>query len=224
MVGNIEQYSELTRKYVEALRREGDNFDPSEWFWKAIEQSRREKLAMAWPPSELLPSGSTGSSSSPLTRPASLPAKPSLSLSTSVYPGGSQNRIARRLASLSDLWDDVQESRNRDAIYRYLGAVFDLIAAYKGRRRRKRLLRRAYKFAGRAFDEHANPFAAIIRCTSGGEADRKAISKYARALTYVYCQHSRPRGGVKRFIKRAGGINVCAARYAALRRRKADES
>ena len=114
---------------------------------------------------------------------------------------------------MSDAWDEFQESRVRDAVYGYLKAVFAFVVDYKGRRRTKRLLRRAFQFAGLPFDKNADPFAAVIRCTSERNVDNKTISKWARALRYAaHCK--RPRTPLKRFIKKMGGINACAERYA----------
>ena len=84
-----------------------------------------------------------------------------------------------------------QESRVRDAIYGYLKTVFAVVVDHKGRRQTKRLLRRAFQFAGLAFDKNADPFAAVIRCTSERNVDNKTISKWARALRYVaHCKRA----------------------------------
>jgi hypothetical protein len=112
----------------------------------------------------------------------------------------------------SDAFDEFQESRARDAMYGYLKAVFALVEDCKGRRRTKRLLRRAFQFAGLSFDKNADPFATVIRCTSERDIDNKTISKWARALRYAaHCKS--PKTGLKRFMKKMGGINGCADRH-----------
>jgi hypothetical protein len=101
----------------------------------------------------------------------------------------------------------------RDAVYGYLDAVFAIVEHYRVRRRTKRLLRRASEFSGLPFDKQADPFTALIRCTSADEVDNKTISKWARALRYVaHCNV--PRTRLKMFMKKAGGVNACADRYA----------
>jgi hypothetical protein len=60
--------------------------------------------------------------------------------------------------------------------------VFAIVAYCKVRRRTKKLLRRAFEFAELPFDKNADPFTAIIRCTSDDNADSKTTSKWARAL------------------------------------------
>jgi hypothetical protein len=99
-----------------------------------------------------------------------------------------------------------------------LEAVFAIVALYKVRRRTNRLLRHAFKFAHLPFEKHADPFAAVIRCTCGGLADNKTISKWARALRYV-ARRKKPRMRLKAFMKGAGGVNACADRYAKYFRR-----
>jgi hypothetical protein len=76
-----------------------------------------------------------------------------------------------------------------------------------------RLLRHAFDFADLPFENNADPFAAVIRCASGGGVDNKTISKWSRALRYV--ARSKERGcGLRTFMKEAGGINACANLYA----------
>src|SRR4029077_3170505 len=119
----------------------------------------------------------------------------------------------RWLERISSACDDFQASRARDAVYGYLGVVFEMVMHYKMRRRTKRLLRRAAKFSGLRLENNADPFTAVIRCTSEYVVDSKTISKWARALRYV--AHSNvPRARLKKFMKRAGGVNACASLYA----------
>jgi hypothetical protein len=205
------EYSELTKQYVEALMREGDDFDPREWFTKIIAEKRRiERLHGSG--QSLDPHSS--SSARVFRHRSATPSSPSIPQDTATHHGQSKNGLGRRLADICDIWDEVQESRDRDSVYRYLQSIHDFVQAHRGKRKRRHLLRRAYAFAGLAYDEHVNPFAALVRCTTGGQVDRKQISKYARALMYV-AQCNRPRMSAKRFMrfmKRAGGINGCAGR------------
>jgi hypothetical protein len=123
-----------------------------------------------------------------------------------------KDRLRRRLIKVSDAWDDFQESRVRDAVFKYLAVVFDVVMDHRGQRRTKRLLRHAFQFAGLPFDRNADPFAAVIRCTSERKLDCKTISKYSRALRYA-ARCKRPRKPLKTFMKELGGIGACAERY-----------
>jgi hypothetical protein len=119
----------------------------------------------------------------------------------------------RRLEKVRDAWHDFQANRARDAVYGYLGAVFDTVMDYKAWRKTRKFLRHAFAFAGLPVDKKADPFTAVIRCTCDRDVDGKAISKWARALRYVArCKEvSKP---VKAFMKEAGGINACASLHA----------
>jgi hypothetical protein len=121
--------------------------------------------------------------------------------------------IRQRLAAVCDAFDQFQESRKRDAVYSYLKAVFTLVVDYKGRRRTKRLLQRAFQFAGLPVDKNADPFATVIRCTSERNVDNKTISKWARALRYV-ARCKVPSTRLRTFMKKMGGVNSCADRWA----------
>jgi hypothetical protein len=125
----------------------------------------------------------------------------------------SKARLRRRLEKIREAWDDFQTSRARDAVYGYLEAVFAIVEHYKVRRKTKKLLRHAFKFAELPFDRNADPFTAVIRCTCADLADSKAISKWARALRYV-ARCKAPQIRLKTFMKEAGGVNACADLYA----------
>jgi len=134
--------------------REGDNFDPREWFNRVVLEKRKsEVIQQARSPANL------ASVVDPLSTEKLSPRPPQTPISFPLQETRQANRLGRRLAEISDVWDDVQESRRRDAVYKFLGVVFGIVTDYKGKRRRQ-LLRRAYRFAGLAFDEHQNPFAA----------------------------------------------------------------
>ena len=91
--------------------------------------------------------------------------------------------------------------------------MFATVEHYKVRRKTGKLLRHAFEFADLPFDKNADPFTAVIRCTSDDIVDSKTISKWARALRYV-ARSKKPETGLKTFMKKAGGVNACAALYA----------
>ena len=58
-----------------------------------------------------------------------------------------------------------------------------------------------------------DPFAAVIRCTADPvKGDNRTRSKWSRVMRYaaVYKANSEP---LEQFVKRKGGINVCADRF-----------
>jgi hypothetical protein len=216
-----------TAKYVEAMIREGDNFDYYRWLRQVREEEARLKSVAASTsvqpiapgpdhpakiapnPGEFIDSETADhakhkSAVRPTIREAGYGAK------SVDKPGKS---LRQRLGDVCDAWDDFQESRDRDAVYRYLRAVFSIVKHYNGRRRTKRLMRRALKFAGLPVDMNADPFAVVIRCTCDSKADNKTISKWSRALRYV-ARVKKPRHPLTTFMKNRGGVNACAERYA----------
>ena len=120
------------------------------------------------------------------------------------------------LLRVQNAWDESQARRERDAIYTYLTAVFELVAWWTAEKRALERAQKALRLRHINPFDHEDPFAAVIRCTADREkVDKRTRSKWSRALRYAlqYKSHSER---LDRFMKRTGGINKCAAR---LRRR-----
>jgi hypothetical protein len=218
--------SPRTVKYIEALTRDGDNFDYDQWLKRAREEeAQATQILTATTGREVVAAqvdDPINTSDCRDTRPSVGPApisKPALSpraLRRPLRQAKSKTpkaRLMRWLERISSAWDDFQASRTRDAVYGFLGAVFEVVMHYRVRRRTTRLRRHAFKFANLPLNNSSDLFTAVIRCTGGGNADGKTISKWARALRYVaHCK--RPRIRLKKFMKEAGGVNACADQYA----------
>jgi hypothetical protein len=204
--------------------REGDNFDYDKWFQGVREEEAQAKKVRATFTSGKIAATEIGN---PISVSGFRGALPNRTLMTETVPitgrirrshqepGGKtpKARLRRRLEKVRDAWDDFQVSRTRDAVYGFLGAVFEMVMHYKVRRRTTRLRRHAFKFAELPFDKNADRFSAVIRCTCADLGDSKAISKWARALRYVaHCKG--PRTRLKTFMKQVGGVNACADKYA----------
>jgi hypothetical protein len=217
--------SPRTAKYVETLIREGDSFDYRTWLQQVrYEEAEARQTPAAFFSGEPVAFQIGNSANTPDHRDAWVNSESASPIKTTpnsraVYRSdhkgrieSQKDRLRRRLMSVSDAFDEFQESRVRDAVYVYLRAVFALVVACKGRRRTKRLLQSAFQFAGLLVDKNADPFATVIRCTSERDVDNKTISKWARALRYAaHCK--RPRTPLKIFVKKMGGINACAERH-----------
>jgi hypothetical protein len=208
--------------YIDALIREGDKFDYSKWLQRVREGEAQAKQGPATFISKYLVAAEIGNQTG-----ASDGIWPNAKLMTRATPipmalrqthrapksKTPKARLMEWLKRISSAWDDFQASRMRDAVYGYLDAVFAIVEHYRVRRRTKRLLRRAAKFSGLPLENNADPFTVVIRCTCADRADSKTISKWARALRYVaHCNV--PRTRLKMFMKKAGGVNACADRYA----------
>jgi hypothetical protein len=119
---------------------------------------------------------------------------------------------------VQNAWDECQASRERDAIYTYLTAVFELVAWWMAENRALERALKALRLRRIIPTDHDEPFAAIIRCTADpAKVDKRTRSKWSRALRYAlaYKSHLEP---LDRFMKRKGGINRCAERFSAQRR------
>jgi hypothetical protein len=124
------------------------------------------------------------------------------------------------LLRVRTVWVDCQASRERDAIYSYLAAVFDLVAWWAAENRALERARKALRLRHISAFDHDEPFAAIIRCTANpAKVDKRTRSKWSRALRYsISCKPiDEP---LDRFIKRKGGINKCADRLTRRIRRR----
>jgi len=216
-----------TAKYIEAMNREGDEFNYQKW----LQRVREEDSAQAKYVTPLINSGEPTTpeidsltdtpdrgaafmlpGSRAVTRPATVP-RPLRRINHEAIADTPEARLRRRIETVCDAWKQFQASRARDGVYAYLKEVSAIVEHYKVRRKTKTLLRHAFKFAGLPFDENAGAFAAVIRGTCDRSVDNKTISKWARALRYVaYC--GVPSTRLKAFMKEAGGVNACADRYA----------
>jgi hypothetical protein len=122
--------------------------------------------------------------------------------------------LRQDLERVRTAWDDCQATRDRNAIYGYLIAVYGLVSWWAAEERAIDRARRAQRLQRLEVSEREDPFAAIIRCTADpAKADKRTRSKWSRVMRYAaaYKSDSEPLG---QFIRTKGGINACAARFA----------
>ena len=118
------------------------------------------------------------------------------------------------LLRLEGEWEMVQASHDRDAVYGYLTAVFETVMAWAKEGKAVNRARRALHLRGHNSVREPEPFAAVILCTSyPNQVDDRTRSKWSRVLRYAaeYKDLDEP---LRDFIKRKGGINKCASRFA----------
>jgi hypothetical protein len=122
--------------------------------------------------------------------------------------------LRQDLLPVQNAWDESQARRERDAIYIYLTAVFELVAWWMAENRALERAQKALRLRHITPFDQEEPFAAIIRCTANpAKVDKRTRSKWSRALRYAlaYKSHLEP---LDQFMKRKGGINECAAKFA----------
>ena len=122
--------------------------------------------------------------------------------------------LRQDLTRVRSAWNECQAHRERDAIYSYLTAVFDLVAWWAAENCAVARARKALRLQNIWPSDHDEPFAAIIRCTADpAKVDKRTRSKWSRVMRYAmeYKPSSEP---IAAFIRRKGGINECAERFA----------
>jgi hypothetical protein len=119
------------------------------------------------------------------------------------------------LERLEEEWAGYQNTRDRDAIYGYLTAVFELVSWWAHCDIAKEYARRALCLKERRLPDHVpEPYATIILCTADrSKVDHRMRSKWSRVLRYA-AKYKKPSESLTAFVKRKGGINRCAARFA----------
>ena len=117
------------------------------------------------------------------------------------------------LLRVQNAWDESQSRRERDAIYIYLTAVFELVAWWMAEKHALERAPKALRLRHLIPFDQEEPCAAVIRCTADpAKVDKRTRSKWSRALRYVLA-HKLTSEPLAQFIKRKGGINECAARF-----------
>ena len=84
--------------------------------------------------------------------------------------------LRQDLLRVRNAWENCQASRERDAIYGYLTAVFDLVAWWTAEHRALERAHKALRLQRICPFDGEEPFAAVIRCT----ADPAKVDKRTR--------------------------------------------
>jgi hypothetical protein len=125
----------------------------------------------------------------------------------------SEEALKQDLLRVRIAWEDCQASRDRNAIYGYLSAVFDLVMWWRAEDRAVRRARWALQLQHLDLPISDEPFAAVILCTADRrKVDKRTRSKWSRVMRYAmeYKMNVEP---LAAFVRRKGGINKCAARF-----------
>jgi hypothetical protein len=127
-----------------------------------------------------------------------------------------QKQCATTCGGLARSGNECQTKRERDAIYRYLEAVYCLVAWWAVEGKDTDRARRALRLQRLEVVDREDPFAAIIRCTADPvKVDKRTRSKWSRVMRYAArCKDDAE--PLAQFVKRKGGINECAVRYSRL--------
>ena len=130
----------------------------------------------------------------------------------------SREALKQDLFRVRTSWEYCQANRDRNAIYGYLSAVFDLVMWWKAEDRAISRARWALRLQGADLPTTDEPFAALILCTADHDkVDKRTRSKWSRMMRYAaeYKSTSEP---LAAFVQRKGGINACASRFTQMAR------
>jgi hypothetical protein len=120
--------------------------------------------------------------------------------------------LERTLVRLESEWEEYRSTRDRNAIYQYLTAVFEVVTWWEYTGNAIEYSHRALAMRGHHLKQtKLEPFATVILC-SARAVDEKTISKWKRVLRYA-AEYKGLGESLQDFILRKGGINSCAARY-----------
>jgi hypothetical protein len=97
----------------------------------------------------------------------------------------SKTALRHDLTRVRNAWEDCQASRDRNAIYGYLSAVFDLVMWWAAEGRAIDRARKAPRLQNIWPSDHNEPFAAIILATADPKkVDRRTRSKWSRGTRW----------------------------------------
>ena len=128
--------------------------------------------------------------------------------------------VASEIAKARKAYREYQSTRKRDAIYRYLDAVFEIVSRWKREHRVNKCILSAHCLIGQRSPppiRAREPFSVLIYVTSNpDQVDKKARSKWSKVLQYA--EAVKPEAmSIAKFVKGKGGINACAAQASARR-------
>ena len=129
-----------------------------------------------------------------------------------------QSRFSSELKRLRAVSKQTFSSGSRMAVQTFLGAIFNQVYRWQAEDRLKEQLYRLLDSLKAPVPlKIGEAFAVVIYCVAP-HVDQKSRSKWARALRYAAANKPDDEP-IKKFIKRNGGINACASRYAKYVRR-----
>jgi hypothetical protein len=129
-----------------------------------------------------------------------------------------RSRLSSELETLKAVSKRTFSSGNRMAVHKFLGAIFNQVSVWEAEGRLEEGLYRLLDSLKAPVPLRiGEAFAVAIYCIAP-HVDKKSRSKWARALRYAAANKPDDES-IKKFIKRKGGINACASKYAEYVRR-----
>jgi hypothetical protein len=124
-----------------------------------------------------------------------------------------QSRFLSELEALRTVSKRTFSSDDRMAVQTFLGAIFNQVLRWQAEDRlEEELYRLLDTLKAPVSLKIGEAFSVVIYCIAP-HVDQKSRSKWARALRFAAATKPEDET-IKQFIKRKGGINACASRYA----------
>lgn len=114
------------------------------------------------------------------------------------------------MEKLRAIWNQVQQTRYRYAVYEFLEAVYAVVSRFNRAGSGKRLLRKLHRLDS-LLARIREPYAAVIQFGTEYSLDSRTRSKWSRLLRFADMKGVGPTK-LEMFIRKKGGINKCAAR------------
>jgi len=114
------------------------------------------------------------------------------------------------MEKLRVVWRQVQSTRQRDAVYEFLEAAFDVVSKFNRAGSGGKLLRKLHRLDCQLKRIH-EPYSAVIHYATDHSLDSRTRSKWSRLMRFAE-QTKKRREMLEDFIRRNGGINECASR------------
>jgi Zn-dependent oligopeptidase len=113
------------------------------------------------------------------------------------------------LEQLRVVWRQVQHTRQRDAVYEFLEAVYNVVSRFNRAGDGRKLLRKLHRLDHR-LKRIQEPYSAVIHYVTDHTVDSRTRSKWSRLMRFAERTKKRSKL-LEDFIRRNGGINECAA-------------
>ena len=130
-----------------------------------------------------------------------------------------QQSLRLDIARVQRAWKKYQKTSGRDAVYKFLNEVLELLLIWQGDQKAGGRARRALFELGCESTENPEPFTALLIAAAHPKLiDARTLAKWSRVLRLAEALKL-PKTSLRRFIKKRGGINACAARFTQYKKR-----
>lgn len=121
--------------------------------------------------------------------------------------------LRRDVMRVQSAWKKYQRSHRRSAIYKFLDAIFEIITIWEADGRARSRAHRAMSEERCRVPRSIEPYSATMVIAAHPETiDDRTLAKWSRVLRFAQ-EHKLPSTPLRKFIRRKGGINECAALF-----------